>query len=246
MKPNTIVLTDKGIGCIQLNPVSIGMTPTGKDRQQAASEQAMKQVVLFKDQVFARSLFNHMEYNKLYPVPDGYEIKIETHSIYNGKDNPSIEYAILVPKEEIMAEKFWSNIEKSYAHVKQPTIKQPTSIEENKWCDSCGKRTTWINGECENYKNKSSIEEAAENSRKTKYIDGSITSYTRNDWQACYKEGFIAGAKHNSYQIKEANELIKYVMENTTGDHTCWLSPRRRKQFEKYATQFEQFKQEKK
>jgi len=126
--------------------------------------------VLFKDhpnvhnQLADLLIEKQYEQGRLYPVPDGYEIKIETYSIYNGKDNPSIEYAILVPKEEIMAEKFWSNIEKSYAHVKQPTIKQPTSIEENKWCDSCGKRTTWINGECENYKNKSSIEEAADKS----------------------------------------------------------------------------------
>jgi flagellar biosynthesis/type III secretory pathway chaperone len=23
---------------------------------------------------------------------------------------------------------------------------------ENKWCDSCGKVTQWVNGECENYR----------------------------------------------------------------------------------------------
>jgi len=194
MKPNCIILTDKGIGCIEAPEKPV------MGSYYLALEAALKQVVLFKDhpnvhnQLADLLIEKQYEQGRLYPVPDEYEIKIEIHSIYNGKDNPSIEYAILVPKEEIMAEKFWSNIEKSYAHVKQPTIKQPTSIEENKWCDSCGKRTTWINGECENYKPKSSIEEAAE--KAIPYHPSDSTLY--QGYRKYEIKGFIAGAKSDA------------------------------------------------
>jgi hypothetical protein len=42
------------------------------------------------------------------------------------------------------------------------------------------------------------IEEAAESRRKEKYIDGSISTWTKNDWQSCYKEGFIEGTKSDA------------------------------------------------
>jgi len=113
MKTNAIVLTDQGICCIE---APVGFRPnciydcSGNDicecqNYDSAIEAAMKQAVLFKDQSQIKRLLSFngissLSDNELIPIPDGYEIKIETHSIYNGKDNPSIEYAILVPKKE--------------------------------------------------------------------------------------------------------------------------------------------------
>jgi len=53
------------------------------------------------------------------------------------------------------------------------------------------------------------IEDRAEIKRQTKYIDGSINAHTKNDWQSCYKEGFIAGANEMLPIIKELLEALK-------------------------------------
>jgi len=53
-----------------------------------------------------------------------------------------------------------------------------------------------------------SIEDRAEIKRQTKYIDGSINAHTKNDWQSCYKEGFIAGANEMLPIIKELLEAL--------------------------------------
>jgi hypothetical protein len=45
------------------------------------------------------------------------------------------------------------------------------------------------------------VEKLAESKRKTKYIDGSISNWTKNDWQSCYKEGFIEA-------FQKAQELL--------------------------------------
>ena len=39
------------------------------------------------------------------------------------------------------------------------------------------------------------VERLAEKLRQTKYVDGSITTWTKNDWQSCWKEGFTEGYK---------------------------------------------------
>jgi len=103
MKPDTIVVTDQGIGCIEA-PDSDSFGALEYREYNKVLEAAMKQAVLFKDhpnvhnQLADLLIEKQYEQGRLYPVPDEYEIKIEIHSIYNGKDNPSIEYAILVPK----------------------------------------------------------------------------------------------------------------------------------------------------
>lgn len=53
------------------------------------------------------------------------------------------------------------------------------------------------------------LEQEAEKLRQLQYTDGSISTYTRNDWQSCWKEGFIAGAI-SKYVEKEK---LKFAIE---------------------------------
>ena len=188
MKPTHIVLTDKGIACIvapeKPEPSYLHITSslyintqwykeTGgyKDPMTWYNEKleaAMKQVVLFKDQLeISWTLGIPMEKGKLYPVPDGYEIKIK-----NGEPCVDLDchvpqdhihqYAILVPKQveymEAPAEPIVAAI------MLERKLKQPTSIDE-----------------------------AAETyaAKETQY---SSMHYEHS----CFKRGFIAGAKSDA------------------------------------------------
>lgn len=62
------------------------------------------------------------------------------------------------------------------------------------------------------------LELEAEKLRQNQYIDGSITTWTKNDWQSCWKEGFIAGVNSKFVQIEkikaqinENNSIIELV-----------------------------------
>ncbi len=55
---------------------------------------------------------------------------------------------------------------------------------------------------------KETLEKIAELKRQEKYIDGSISTWTKNDWQACYKEGFIEGAEYQATQMYSEKEVL--------------------------------------
>jgi len=81
-----------------------------------------------------------------------------------------------------------------------------------------------------------SIEDRAEIKRQTKYIDGSINAHTKNDWQSCYKEGFIAGANEMLPIIKELGEALKEIQEANTGGviNTHWMQNHIQTTLDKY------------
>lgn len=62
--------------------------------------------------------------------------------------------------------------------------------------------------------NSKELELEAEKLRQEQYTDGSITTWTKNDWQSCWKEGFIAGATSKyvekqklEFAIEQLNKL---------------------------------------
>lgn len=64
------------------------------------------------------------------------------------------------------------------------------------------------------------LELEAEKLRQNQYIDGSITTWTKNDWQSCWKEGFIAGATSKyveKQKLEFAIEQLKRFRESTFG-----------------------------
>jgi len=131
MKPNKIVLTDQGIGCIEapekpepsyshiasslyINTQWYKETGGYKhpmDWYNEKLEAAIKQAVLFKDQSHIKRLLSFngissLSDNELIPIPDGYEIELETKDLcdYEGEElweiTPHlVKYAILVPKQ---------------------------------------------------------------------------------------------------------------------------------------------------
>jgi hypothetical protein len=126
-------------------------------------------------------------------VPDGYEIKIETHSIYNGKDNPSIEYAILVPKQVDIDPDVKDALNKGGYWDLIDDIPKQEPVKE-----MCGSDTCPDDGACEHCQNPvkqpASIEEAAEKSWNLNHIGPDNNSYN----PYAYKAGFIAGAKSDA------------------------------------------------
>jgi len=159
MKPNAIVLTDQGIGCIEApeKPESSYIHTTSslyintqwyketggyKDPMTWYNEKlelAMKNVVLFKDKQLTFDMLSKQkcfpyEERKLYPIPDGYEIKIVNTGTSFKKAMEG--YAILVPKQEPCNGTCGMNycdengcVERKRELVDNPVI-QSTSIEE--------------------------------------------------------------------------------------------------------------------
>jgi hypothetical protein len=61
---------------------------------------------------------------------------------------------------------------------------------------------------------KETIEKVAESRRKEKYTDGSISNWTKNDWQSCYKEGFIDGTKFQAQRMySDMQEYAEFCIE---------------------------------
>lgn len=222
-----------------------------------------------------------VEQGKSYPVPENYEVMIETHSTYNGKDNHPIQYAILVPKQENNLGYFkqltfkqlvqhgvdnganivngmpwsWKINGKSVTHERDDLylvecISGMKRVEEGdqiraissgleyipyrsfdsspalvpkekvntdpqrtlgiKWCDSCGKKTTWVNGECENYTKQTTLKQFIEEKARTAWEDDQKTNpHSVNPYAYVY--GYVAGAKSEAAkeywyeQFKEHN-----------------------------------------
>jgi len=94
---NAIILTDKGIGCIEAPDPNDTIGKYGAyfdnlPKYKKELEAAMKNVVLFKDQKGTikdcYNLFDtpYIEKGKLYPVPENYEIKLEDKVCYFHED----------------------------------------------------------------------------------------------------------------------------------------------------------------
>lgn len=106
MKPNTIELDSKGIFCYEAPAKNLlyASSMTMPESYNGALEQAKRDRVYFNSVMqpkhyitnilFGRS-WDEMETGKQYPVPDGFEVKIENDEDYFWK-----RYAILVPKEK--------------------------------------------------------------------------------------------------------------------------------------------------
>jgi len=83
MKPTHIVLTEKGIGCIEAPDFKDFDIPQ-EERYQQALKAAMKEVVLFEDQnVWAWAIPDEMPVKgKLYPVPEFYHVEVNNNEAY--------------------------------------------------------------------------------------------------------------------------------------------------------------------
>jgi hypothetical protein len=264
MKPNVIILEDDGLYCFEAPEKLEYLDKYGNPHEEdynKALEAAKKQKVRFKDQVFARSLFNHMEYNKLYPVPDGYEIKIEnkewSEKLPSGSFIQYDQYAILVPKKE-------SNC-KEYCNCAEEAMKRGASRD-------------WVDGTQDNCplkpkqelvpvvqvmqeikeaveritKQPTSIEEAAESYAIELYpINGEskeVVAWIEKQ-KILIEMGFIAGAKSQAskYEVDLLTIRNKFVAMMPIGDVSAWDCITAMKNYTLWLDEFiEQLKQEKK
>lgn len=55
------------------------------------------------------------------------------------------------------------------------------------------------------------LELEAEKLRQNQYIDNSITTWTKNDWQSCWKEGFISGATSDYVEKQKLEFAIEQL-----------------------------------
>jgi len=132
MKPTHIVLTDKGIGCIEVPVYPMQLRIKAVDEltriiYEEALKRAMDNVVLFEDQnVWAWAIPDEMMVKgKLYPVPENYEIKIKKY--YEG--GFSFERcAILVPKQKDIDPEFRNSLEKNFDRLVEGLPKQEFNI----------------------------------------------------------------------------------------------------------------------
>lgn len=134
-----IILTDRGVGCIEapdIRPPAIRTIYNRdlRERYEQALEAAMKKKVLFKpeEQNAIMLLMNHkvglLEKGKLYPVPEGYWIELEYGDGRTFVKNPTYPEAsphvraILVPKQEPAIKSIREKFERWYdTEFKQPT-----------------------------------------------------------------------------------------------------------------------------
>jgi len=210
MKPAHIVLTDHGIGCIE--------APDDKNRfsdnyhyrsyYEQAIEAAMKEIVLFSDQnVWCWAIPDEMPVKgKLYPVPDGYDVRL-TCSIDACEDCRYSNHcyrrvAILVPKQKDIEPEFSNSLEKNFDRLVGGLPKQVPHK-----CKYCGIMTIAPDEEC--YARPTSIEEAAkEYSEKIKdelleqedaydhFIEGVRSQAAKDYWLKIFE------ASHNA-QFKQ-------------------------------------------
>jgi len=204
-----------------------------------AIESAKRDVVYFKDQhkikVFMNYAVNSFEVGKPYPIPDGYEVRIKKVDTYGNEcftESPcGCEcYAILVPKQEsdkkqIMAEKFWSNIEKSYPVVSKneyvldeetlinaSTLPKLTKGIITKWKAEMQKLHDSRDGWCHAYSELKEVHESLKENQLTKQqsIEEAAESYANEQSNVskmqyeinAHRNGYIAGAKWMQEQFK--------------------------------------------
>jgi hypothetical protein len=206
MKPNAIVITDKGIGCIEApEPIEGGFTSDYLE----ALEAAMKQVVLFKDQYFTANKLaallsiDKFKQDKLYPVPDGYEIELEYGDGRTFVKNPTYPEAfprvraILVPKQDPEHVK---DFEKIF-----PLMPKQEPVKDNGYLSECictGVCLQLTNAKCKAMvKRPTSIEESAEkafNLELSKETPQNYNNHLLSTIKHGYLKGFIAGVKSDA------------------------------------------------
>jgi len=236
MKPTHIVLSDQGIGCIEApNMLNSVIDHNWEIRYQQALEAAMKQVVLFNDQnVWCWAIPDKMPVKgKLYPVPENYRIEIKYEGVepINGPFGTFMfggkAYAVLVPKQKDIEPEFKDSLEKNFDRLVDGLTKQgPDKTISQTYSEEVFK------------KQPTSIEEAADNAN-------GYSVYAK-DKAVIFKEGFIAGARHQEdVAIKFANWIMASHYKIASVGGSLWWEDKNEKE---YSTErlFEIFKQEKK
>lgn len=79
----------------------------------------------------------------------------------------------------------------------------------NTWYDDAKKVIATNNPNGDIPKIVDEVERLAEKLKQTKYIDGSITTWTKNDWQSCWKEGFKDGYNKSQETHPNSDEDMK-------------------------------------